>query len=120
MARNFQPGDDLLFQLESGFGLLRVLAIDDEETKNPVWHLLAYEDLFLDGEMAEAALNNPNGLKVSIPHLALTNRAFERTPTAKLLNRPVSDGEIEPVLKWKNDPNSEISDRSVLLMLGLR
>lgn len=120
MARNFQPGDDLLFQLESGFGLLRVLAIDNEETSNPVWHLLAYEDLFLDGEMAENALQNPQMLKISIPHMALTNRAFERTPTAKLLNRPVSQEEKNHYENWKANPEKDISDRSVLLMLGLR
>lgn len=120
MARDFQPGDDLLFQLESGFGLLRVLAIDETENDDPVWHILAYQDLFLDGEMAENALHKPENLKVSIPHMALTNRAFERTPTAKLLNRPVSSEEIEPFIKWKENPEREISDRSVLLMLGLR
>ncbi len=120
MAREFQPGDDLLFQLESGFGLLRVLAIGEKDSGDPVWHLLAYEDLFLDGEMAENALQNPENLKVSIPHLALTNRAFERTPTAKLLNRPVSEEEIKPYINWCDNSEREINDRSVLLMLGLR
>jgi hypothetical protein len=120
VAREFQTGDDLLFQLESGFGLLRVLAIEETESGDPVWHLLAYQDLFLDGEMAENALQNPNNLKISIPHMALTNRAFERTPTAKLMNRPISEVELEPYNKWKKNPESEISDRSALLMLGLR
>lgn len=120
MARDFQPGDDLLFQLESGFGLLRVLAIEKDLKGDPVWHLLAYEDLFLDGEMAENALQTPEKLTVSIPHMALTNRAFERTPTAKLLNRAVTEEENAHLLKWKNDPQSEVSDRSALLMLGLR
>jgi hypothetical protein len=27
MSLQFEPGDDLVFQLESGFGLLRVLAV---------------------------------------------------------------------------------------------
>ncbi|MEZ5425700.1 MAG: hypothetical protein R2747_05505 [Pyrinomonadaceae bacterium] len=120
MARDFKPGDDLLFQLESGYGLLRVLAIDEPESGAPIWHLLAYEDLFPDVELAEMALQNPTRLKVSIPHMALTNRAFERTPTAKLLNRPVSPEEIEPFENWKKDENPEVSDRSALLMLGLR
>ena len=120
MARNFHPGDDLLFQLESGFGLLRVLAIEDSETDNPIWHLLAYQDLFLDGEMAENALKNPQNLKISIPHMALTNRAFERTPTAKLLNRPITEEENKFFQDWKQNPEREIFDRSVLLMLGLR
>lgn len=120
MARNFEPGDDLLFQLESGFGLLRVLEIEDDDTGDPIWHLLAYQDLFLDGEMAENALQNPINLQISIPHMVLTNRAFERTPTAKLLNRPITSEESESVKKWKENPESEVSDRSALLMLGLR
>ncbi len=120
MAREFQSGDDLLFQLESGYGLLRVLAVEKSETGSLVWHLLAYQDLFLDGEMAENALQNPSSLTVSINHMALTNRAFERTPTAKLLNRAVSEDEWEFYLKWKNDPKKKVSDRSALLMLGLR
>lgn len=120
VAREFQPGDDLLFQLESGFGLLRVLAIESTETGDPIWHLLAYQDLFLDGEMAENALKNPNNLKVSIPHMALTNRAFERTPTAKLMNRAVTDEEYKFYQDWKENPESEVSDRSALLMMGLR
>jgi len=45
------PGDDLIFQLESGFGLLRVLAVEEG-----VWHLLAYDEFFPDVESAEAAL----------------------------------------------------------------
>lgn len=120
MAREFQPGDDLLFQLESGFGLLRVLAIEQDSAGLLIWHLLAYQDLFLDSDTAENALRNPHNLKVSIDHMALTNRAFERTPTAKLLNRPVSNEELDLVENWKNKPECEVSDRSALLMLGLR
>jgi hypothetical protein len=120
VAREFQSGDDLLFQLESGFGLLRVLAIEEDEAGSPIWHLLAYQDLFLDAEMAECALQNPSNLMVAVNHMALTNRAFERTPTAKLLNRPVSIEELESFENWKNDPESKVSDRSALLMLGLR
>ena len=45
MSHQFQPGDDLIFQLESAFGLLRVLAVEGEGP-NTVWHLLAYDDFF--------------------------------------------------------------------------
>ena len=31
MDAPFAPGDDLIFQLESGFGLLRVIAVDEHE-----------------------------------------------------------------------------------------
>ena len=55
MSYPFNPGDDLIFQLESGFGLLRVLAVEGEGS-GTVWHLLAYDDFFPDVEAAEAAL----------------------------------------------------------------
>ncbi|PYS75396.1 MAG: hypothetical protein DMF73_00790 [Acidobacteria bacterium] len=63
MTQSFLPGDDLIFQLESGFGLLRVIAIDEGEGK-PVWHLMAYEELFPDIESAETALGDPASLHV--------------------------------------------------------
>jgi len=55
MSYPFNPGDDLIFQLESGFGLLRVLAVEGEGSET-IWHLLAYDDFFPDVEAAEAAL----------------------------------------------------------------
>jgi hypothetical protein len=118
MQPQFAPGDDLIFQLESGFGLLRVIAIDDNE-RSRIWHLMAYEELFPDIESAERALNNPGSLHVRTPHMALTDRAFERTPAARLGNRPLTDAERAEYKKWiKQDGN--VSDRSALLMLGLR
>ena len=114
----FAPGDDLIFQLESGFGLLRVIAIDEEVDKN-TWHLMAYEELFPDVETAEGALANPESLHVRKPHMALTDRAFERTPAARLGNRPVSEDERSEYEKWLAG-GREVSDRSALLMLGLR
>ena len=118
MNQPFAPGDDLIFQLESGFGLLRVIAIDEHEGK-PVWHLLAYEELFPDVESAELALAQSSSLHIRKPHMALTERAFERTPAARLGNRPVSDDERAPYDKWV-EQGGEVSDRSALLMLGLR
>jgi len=118
MNHPFEPGDDLIFQLESGFGLLRVIAIDEREGK-AVWHLLAYEELFPDVESAEHALTQPSSLHLRKPHMALTERAFERTPAARLGNRPVSDDEREPYENWI-EQGGEVSDRSALLMLGLR
>ncbi len=119
MSQNFQPGDFLIFQIESGYGLLRVLAVDGQPA-GTVWHLAAYSDLFLDVEMADAALDNGNSLTVSHPHLALTNRAFESTQVARMRNEPLKDDELDDFHKWKADDNREISDRSVRLMLGLR
>jgi hypothetical protein len=118
MAHQFVPGDDLIFQLESGFGILRVLAIEGDE-RETVWHLKAYEELFPDIESAEAALANPEALHTRAPHMALSERAFERTPAARLGNHPVSEEELAPYRIWL-EQGGEVSDRSALLMLGLR
>ena len=114
----FAPGDDLIFQLESGFGLLRVLAVEGEGA-GTVWHLLAYDDFFPDVESAEAALAFPGSLPVRKAHMALTNRAFERTPAARLGNRAVSEDELIEYRKWL-ESDRVVSDRSALLMLGIR
>ena len=108
------PGDDLIFQLESGFGLLRILAVEEG-----VWHLLAYDEFFPDVESAEAALSRGTPLPVRKAHMALTNRAFERTPTARLGNRPITDDELVAYNAWLNSERT-VSDRSALLMLGIR
>jgi hypothetical protein len=114
----FNAGDDLIFQLESGFGLLRVLAVEGEGA-DTIWHLLAYDDFFPDVESAERALGATTQLPVRKPHMALTNRAFERTPAARLGNRPVADDELVDYRKWL-DSDRPVSDRSALLMLGIR
>jgi len=119
VAQAFAAGDDLMFQLESGFGLLRVLKVEESAGVGTVWHLLAYEELFPDVERAEAALAAPATLHVRKAHMALTDRAFERTPAARLGNRPVTEEELAAYRNWV-ESNGTISDRSALLMLGLR
>src|SRR5215212_7181248 len=119
MAREFQAGDNLIFKLERGFGLLRVLGADETGT-GVTWHLSAFEDLFLDADSAETALRSPENLRVAIPHVAMTNRAFERTPTARLSNHPLSAEELKRIEDWKANPQAETVDRSALQMLGLR
>ena len=119
VAQTFASGDFLIFQLESGYALLRILA-KTENDGDAVWHLAAYEQLFLDVDSAEAAIANIGGLTVSHAHLALTNRAFESTQVAKLVNVELTDAEKAGFNLWKADPESEISDRSVRLLLGLR
>ncbi len=119
----FAAGDDLIFQLESGYGLLRVLAVEEDAADADavaVWHLLAYEELFPDAETAEAALASPETLHARVAHMALTERAFERTPAARLGNRPLIEEEVTAYRKWVTHGAGEVSDRSVLLMLGLR
>ena len=118
MEQTFTAGDDLIFQLESGFGLLRVIAVDEHDS-GTVWHLLAYEELFPDVESAERALAESSALHIRNPHMALTERAFERTPAARLGNRPVTDVERVAYLQW-TESGGEVSDRSALLMLGIR
>ncbi|HXT62133.1 MAG TPA: hypothetical protein VN696_03765 [Pyrinomonadaceae bacterium] len=118
MSEQFLPGDDLIFQLESGYGLLRVIAIEELEGKR-IWHLRAYEELFGDIESAERALANPNSLHIRTKHMALTERAFERTPAARIGNRPVSGDERAAYDSWRSS-GGHVSDRSALLMLGLR
>jgi hypothetical protein len=118
MTQPFVPGDDLIFQLESGFGLLRVIAIDKRDGI-PVWHLMAYEELFPDIESAELALNQPESLHIRRAHMALTDRAFERTPAARLGNRPVGSAERDAYQNWI-ETGGQVADRSALLMLGLR
>ena len=119
MGREFTPGDDLIFQLESGLGLLRILAIEGEGAET-VWHLLAYEEFFPDSEAAEAALAEPASLTVRKAHMALTDRAFERTPAARLGNRHVTEEELSAYQEWLRSDTRKVSDRSALLLLGIR
>jgi hypothetical protein len=119
MSQNFQAGDYLIFQVESGYGLLRILGIDERDGER-LWHLAAYNELFFDIETADAALLNPQSLTVSIPHVALTNRAFEATQTARMTNVPLTDAELKPLADWRANAAAEVSDRSIRLMLGLR
>jgi len=119
MSQNFQAGDFLIFQIESGYGLLRILAID-ESGDGTVWHLAAYNEMFMDIEMAGAAIENYENLTISYPHLALTNRAFESTQVARMKNEPLNADEQQPLTDWQTDANRKISDLSVRLLLGLR
>jgi hypothetical protein len=119
MSQSFATGDDLVFQLESGFGILRVLAVEGEGA-DTIWHLMAYEEFFPDVEAAERALAQPHSLHVRNAHMALNDRAFERTPAAKLGNRAVRDEELANYRQWRQIAEREVSDRSVLLLLGMR
>jgi len=118
MTQSFAPGDDLVFQLESGLGLLRVIAVEGEGVET-VWHLLAYDEFFPEVESAERALADPVPLKIRNAHMALTDRAFERTPAARLGNRPVQVEELAGYRKWL-ESERKVSDRSALLLLGIR
>ncbi|MEQ1607152.1 MAG: hypothetical protein ABL999_19985 [Pyrinomonadaceae bacterium] len=119
MSQKFQPGDFLVFQLEAGFALLRLLEIEGKGD-GATWHVAAYQDFFPDVETAEAASVAESGMILSYPHIALTTRAFESTQVARLSNVLLTEEEKAPLLEWKKDPDREISDRSVRLMLGLR
>jgi hypothetical protein len=118
MPQAFEIGDDLIFQLESGYGLLRVLAKEGDDF-NTVWHLLAYEEFFPSVEAAEEAVAC-GPLHVRDAHFALTDRAFERTPAAKLGNRSISEAELTAYKDWLASTDRVVHDRSALLILGLR
>jgi len=119
MAQRFEPGDFLVFQLEAGFALMRLLAVDESDGFK-TWHVAAYLDLFPDVDSAEIASATPERLTISHPHIALTNRAFESTQVARISNAAFTESELESLRAWRNDPHREVSDRSVRLMLGLR
>lgn len=115
----FEPGDDLVFQLESGYALIRVLAVDTDAAGQNSWHIAVFEEFFPDVDAAAAALAEPEKLTVR-RNLVLTDRAFDRTPAAPLGRRPVTEGELPSYRAWLADPAREVSDRSILLMLGIR
>lgn len=119
MLQEFEPGDVLIFQLESGYALLRVLAVDTG-SGDEIWHVAAYGDFFLDVDGAEAALPGLDNLSISAKHIALTSRAFESTQVARIANIPLNEEATQPLSAWRLDPNREISDRSVRLMMGFR
>jgi hypothetical protein len=112
----FLPGDYLVFQLEAGFAVLRLLAVEGEGA-DATWHVAGYREFFPDVESAERSLGD---LTVSEPHMALTTRAFESTQVATIANTPLNESDLTAYENWKNDPDREVSNRSVRLMLGLR
>src|ERR1044071_8097360 len=103
MPQEFVQGDFLVFQLEAGYGLLRVLGSEGDD-HDKVWHLAAYRDLFLDVDSAENATKNPGSLTIELPHIALTNRAFESTQVAKISNAPLDDS----ISDWHADPSKNV------------
>ena len=119
MSQNFQAGDFLIFQIESAYGLLRILAIE-ENAGEKIFHLAAYNEMFLDIEAADAAVADFTNLTISKAHMALTSRAFASTQTARMGNQPLNDRELQPFEDWKQLPDRKISDTSVRLLLGLR
>ncbi|SRR6266480_940264 len=119
MSQPFAPGDYLTFQLESGYGLLRILAVEGEGAER-LWHISVYEELFPDVESAEKALQNPPSLHLNKSHFALTERAFARTPAAKLYNTPLVEAELAGFRQWQQSADRSVFDRSLLLLLGMR
>ena len=119
MSQNFKPGDFLVFQLEAGYGVLRVIDVENAGD-DTVWHVAGYDEFFLDVESAEAALANGVLPRPSHPHIALTNRAFDSTQVAKLTNVPLQYADRDAYEAWLVGTDRTISDRSVRLMMGLR
>ncbi len=61
---------------------MRILAIETDAGEK-VFHLAAFNEMFLDIDSADAALANYSSLTISKAHMALTNRAFESTQVAR-------------------------------------
>ena len=116
-AQGLRPGDFLVFQIESGYALLRVLDVD---VADEIWHLAAYRDFFLEVDAADAAVETPPNLKVELPHVALTDRAFESTQVARLRHMPLHESELSGYEDWKRSDDPVVHDRSIRLLLGLR
>ncbi|HXF42588.1 MAG TPA: hypothetical protein VNK26_02515 [Pyrinomonadaceae bacterium] len=115
----FSVGDCLIFQLESAYGLLKIIGIENYDNQ-PLWHISAFSDFFPDVESAESALENISVMKREIRHIALTNRAFLSTQLAVIANKPVTEEEVGLISEWRADPERKVSDRSIRLHLGLR
>ena len=110
--QGFAAGDFLVFQIESGFGLMRVLGIE-ESGGETFWHIAVYRDLFPEIDHAELSIASPESLTPEIDHIALTDRAFESTQVSKLGNAPLGENAFK-------DWDGEVSDRSIRLLLGFR
>ena len=119
MEHRFKAGDFLFYQLESGFALIRLLKVENtgEET---VWHLSTFHDLYPDVETIEQAVLQPDALSVSIPHVALNNRAFESTQVADIGNAPLTQEETSRIAAWQQGGERKVSDVSIRLLTGLR
>lgn len=115
MEQGLQPGDFLVFQLEAGFALLRLLAVDEGGT----WHVAAYSDFFPSVDAAERAVGRGD-LRVSEPHIALTQRAFDSTQVARVTHGPLTGQDLAALDAWRSRGDRNVSDRSIRLMLGLR
>ncbi|QYO65645.1 hypothetical protein [Leptolyngbya sp. 7M] len=113
-----KSGDFLVFQVESGFGVLRVLSV--EEVDEPIVHVRAYEDLFFEVDHALSAINTGKKMKTAIPHVALTQRAFESTQTSRIASKTLTEDELAAYLAWGRSAEKPVSDRSIRLLLGLR
>lgn len=119
MIDQFSAGDFLVFQVESGFGLLRLLHIEDRD-EGIIWHVSLYKDFFPNIDAIEAGLVDPSRLTVESSHIAMTNRAFESTQLTKLGNQPLSTSELSVIERIRTAAHPEVMDRSIRLLLGIR
>src|SRR5690606_2997899 len=119
MSHAFKAGDFLVYQLESAFAMLRLLAVD-EEPEGRVWHLAGYNEFFPDIESAEAALASPENFTKALAHAALTERALQSTHSATLINYPLTDEDLAPLKEWRKNADRTVSNISIRLLLGFR
>jgi hypothetical protein len=119
-ARGFTAGDLLVFQVESGFAMMRLLGVEPDGSVDTIWHLAVYRDMYLDVDAADLAASDTSKLQINLGHVALTNRAFDSTQVSKLGNVPLLDHELRDYQRWLADTARPIEDRSIRLILGLR
>lgn len=119
MSHTYKAGDFLVYQLESAFAMLRLLAVD-EKPEGRVWHLAGYNEFFPDIESAEAALVSPENFTKALAHAALTERAFQSTQSATLANHPLTEEDIAPLNAWRESGDHPVSNISIRLLLGFR
>ncbi|MBX3299173.1 MAG: hypothetical protein KF736_06880 [Acidobacteria bacterium] len=119
MPQQTIPGDIFVFQIEAGYALIQVLAIDGGGDDR-IWHIAAFRDYFPDVEYAEAAAAEAETLPRDIPHVAMTERAFASTQAARLANKPLREVDRQLVEAWRSSDERTVSDRSIRLLLGVR
>src|ERR1044072_571660 len=107
MALSYAPGDDLVFQMESGFGLLRVLG-SEGEGHAAVWHVLVYQEFYPDVESAEAGLGAgrpPPGRGARAPPPREGSRASRSPNTPSRRPRPRASS-TAPSTKKSSKPSA--------------
>ena len=92
MAQSFAPGDDLIFQLESGFGLLRVIEIEDREVDDVLRRMILQERQVVDDVFARSrTLPRGNVFSSHVSFSSISSWGAARKPARRRPARGTSD-----------------------------